>query len=46
MHNGVGVLNLGSHCEGKGINGTRVCVCYLMTSSTAYITQHWQQMSK
>jgi len=40
MHNGIGVLNLASHCKGKGINGTCVCVCYLMTLSKAYITQH------
>lgn len=46
MHNSVGVLNLASHCEGNGINGTCVCVCYWMTLSTAYITQHWQQMNK
>jgi hypothetical protein len=38
MHNVVGVLNLASRCEGKGINGTCVSVCHLMTPSIDYIT--------
>jgi len=31
MHNTVGVLNLASHCEGKGINGT--CFCVLLNDT-------------
>jgi len=38
MHNTVGVLNLASHCEGKGINGTCVCVLLNDTGNCLHYT--------